>query len=527
MKGRILTSLITVLTLTGLQAQMVSSAPKLIVGLTIDQLRTDYIEAFSTLYGERGFKRLWKEGRVYRNAAFDFINVDKASSVAVIYTGAVPGMNGIISENWLDNSTLRVVNCVDDANFMGNYTDETVSASKLLTSTITDELKIATRGKGLVYSIAPYKEAAVLSAGHAGNAAFWLNDETGKWCGTTYYGDFPAWVSLYNDRKGLDFRIGNMIWKPYYVTSRYEFLPSEWLQESFSYKFDDARRNKFRKFKASPFVNDEVNNLANECLNFTPLGLDDTPDFLSLSYYAGNYDHKSVMECALEMQDTYVRLDKSIAELLDMIDRKVGLQHTAFFITSTGYTDTDAPDLSKYRIPGGEFHMNRCAALLNMYLMALYGEGQYVEAYYGLQLYLNHKLLEQKQLSFPEVVSKSSDFLIQFSGVNQVYSSYRLLLGAWTPEIQCIRNSYNRNRSGDLLLDILPGWTVVNENPVINSVVRKSNVPFSIFFFGGGIKPEIIHTPVDVNCIAPTLAYFMRIRAPNACSAAPLTDIRK
>ena len=102
MKGRILTSLLTVIALTGLQAQNVPAVPKLVVGLTIDQLRTDYIEAFSALYGERGFKRLWKEGRIYLNAEYDFINVDKSSSVAAIYSGTTPYTNGIVGDNWMD-----------------------------------------------------------------------------------------------------------------------------------------------------------------------------------------------------------------------------------------------------------------------------------------------------------------------------------------------------------------------------------------------------------------------------------------
>ena len=84
MKGRILTSLLTVIALTGLQAQNIPAVPRLVVGLTIDQLRTDYIEAFSALYGERGFKRLWKEGRIYRNAEYDFINAHKISIVHTI-----------------------------------------------------------------------------------------------------------------------------------------------------------------------------------------------------------------------------------------------------------------------------------------------------------------------------------------------------------------------------------------------------------------------------------------------------------
>lgn len=138
------------------------------VTLTIDQLRTDYMEAFSSLYGEKGFKRLLREGKVFRQAEFPFCGTDRASAIAAIYTGTTPSMNGIIAEQWLDAGTLRPIDCVEDPNFMGNYTDESTSPSLLLTSTIADELKIATRNKGLVYAIAPFRDAAILGAGHAG-----------------------------------------------------------------------------------------------------------------------------------------------------------------------------------------------------------------------------------------------------------------------------------------------------------------------------------------------------------------------
>jgi hypothetical protein len=524
----LLTSIITVLTITGLQAQTPSqlTTPKLVVGLTVDQLRTDYIEAFSSLYGEKGFKRLWKDGRVYRNAEFGFSNPDRASSVAALYTGTVPTVNGITGEDWLDISTLRIKNCVDDRNFMGNYTTETTSASQLMVSTVADELKVATQGKGLVYSIAPYREAAIFGAGHAGNGAFWLNDDTGKWCGSTYYNDFPWFVSQYNDRKAIDFRISGMVWTPTRPVADYKYLTSQFAQETFSYNFDEAKKSKFRKLKTSPFINEEINNFLLDILANSTMGQDETPDLLSLTYYAGNYDHKSAKECALEMQDTYVRLDKSIGELLDIIDKKVGLNNVLFCINSTGYVDAEGPELERYRIPGGEFYLDRCAALLNMYLMAVYGEGRYIEAHNDLQLYLNHKLIEKKQLNLNDVLAKASDFLIQFSGVKEVYSSYRLLQGAWTPELQKMRNSYNRNRSGDLTLEILPGWTVVNsDSPSESKVVRKAYVPSPLIFLGGNVKPEIINTPVNIDCFAPTIARSMRIRAPNGCSSAPLANI--
>ena len=127
MKGRILTSLLAVMALASLQAQEVPAVPKLVVGLTIDQLRLDYVEAFSAMYGERGFKRLWKEGRIYRNAEFDFVNVDRSSAIAALCTGSYPHVNGIVGNAWMDRSSLQVVNCVDDTQFMGIYTSESTS----------------------------------------------------------------------------------------------------------------------------------------------------------------------------------------------------------------------------------------------------------------------------------------------------------------------------------------------------------------------------------------------------------------
>ncbi len=527
MKGRLLTSLITVMVLSGIQAQEVPAVPKLVVGLTIDQLRMDYVEAFSLMYGERGFKRLLKEGRVYRHAEYDFVNVDKSSAVAAIYTGANPYVNGIVGDTWLDRNSLRIINCVDDTHFMGIYTSESTSPSRLKVSNLSDEVTIATQGKAEIYSIAPAREMAVLAAGHASNGAFWINDESGKWSGSTYYGNFPSWVSSYNDRQGLDFRIGEMVWGPYLPVTAYKYLTTDTKQITFKHKFDDERKNKYRKLKTSPYANDEVNRLVNACLNATSIGRDYIPDLLNVAYYAGNYDHRPSTEYPMEMQDVYVRLDNCIAELLDMIDRKVGLDNTLLFITSTGYSDPEPIDPEPYRIPTGEFHMKRCTALLNLYLAALHGEGQYVEAYNDQEIYLNHKLIEQKQLNLPEILGRSSEFLVQFSGVKDVYSSQRLLLGEWTPEMEKIKNRYNSSCSGDLWIEVLPGWSIVREHSLDTRVVRNIYASSPLIFIGWDVKPATIHVPIKIGNIAPTLSHFMRIRAPNAASMAPLNDVRK
>ena len=417
--------------------------------------------------------------------------------------------------------TLRPKNCVDDSAFMGNYTDQNTAPTQLLTSTFADELKIATKNAALVYAIAPFRDAAVLSAGHSGNGAFWLNHQTGKWCGTTYYGEYPWWLSQYNDGQSPDFRIKEMEWNPLHPITSYTFLP-EWRTIPFKYRFETEKDNKYRRLITSPLINDEVNRVTEDLLDKSNIGKDDITDLLAITYYAGNYNHRSTQECAMEMQDTYARLDQSIARLLDMLESKVGLQNVLLCIASTGYADPDGADIGIYRIPGGEFHLNRCATLLNMYLMATYGEGQYVEGFYNQQIYLNHKLIEEKQLNLAEIQQKSAEFLVQFSGVNKVYSAYQLLLGSWAPQMEHIRNGFHRHRSGDLIIEVLPGWTVMQENSNDNRVVRAATIATPLILLGKGIKPEIIRMPVAIDRVAPTLSSAMRIRAPNACTAAPL-----
>ncbi len=528
MKERILSSLLIVISLTNLSAQNKSNGvPKIVVGITVDQLRTDYIEAFSSLYGEKGFKRLLKEGRLYSNVEFDFKNIDKSSATAAIYTGTTPSLNGIIGDSWFDRNTLTVTSSVDDRNYMGIYTTEYTSAEKLKVSNLSDELMSATNGKAETYSISPFREMSIMMSGHASKGAFWINDETGKWSGTTYYTDFPKWVSNYNDRQGLDFRIGDIVWIPSLPVTRYDNLTSPNSQITFKYNFDSERKNKYRRLKTSPYVNDEVNKLANICLNSTSIGSDNIPDLLSLGYYAGNYDHKSVAEAAMEIQDTYVRLDKSIADLIDMIDGKVGLDNALIFITSTGYVDNEPADDIKFRIPTGQFDIKRCTALLNIYLGAIYGQGKYVEADHDQEIFLNNKLIEQKKIDRDELLKKASDFLVEFSGVKSVYSSKDIYFGAWNPELEKVRNSYYTGISADLWLEILPGWSIAREHSLDSKIVRDIYTSSPLFFFGWNVKPAIINTPIKVEKISSTVAHSMRIRAPNASKSSPLIDLRK
>ncbi len=524
---RLLLSLLAVMTVLS-PAELKASSdrgngiPKIVVSIMIDQLRTDYLEAFMPLYGDSGFKRLLTEGRVYNQADYPMAHPDAASAAATLATGAAPSSHGIVGRKWLDRNTLLPVFCVSDARYGGTGGNSDKLAPTFLgVSTVGDELKIASDGKALVYAIAPSCETSILSAGHAADGAVWIDNTTGIWSSTSYYGQLPAWAAVRSDYNSLDSQVKGLTWKPSTeIVGNFSYFLSGGIKKPFSHKFKGERR--FTDFKTSGLINNEIAETFTTCLNNTTVGSDAISDLVSVTFYAGNYLHSTGAEAPMELQDTYVRLDKALADLITAVDKKVGSGNALFVLTSTGYTDEASVDLSKYRIPTGTFDMRKASALLNMYLTAIYGQGKYVEACFGTQMYLNHQLIETKQINLAEVLERAQDFLIQLSGVKDVYTSQRLLLGAWTPGISRIRAGYNPQCSGDITIEVAAGWHYVNNDTHENQLVRESYISYPVIFYGSGIKAEKIETPVTVDRIAPTLSKAMRIRAPNACAVAPL-----
>ena len=192
---------------TELQAQSLKPAPRLVVNIIIDQLRTDYIEHFSPLYTPDGFKKLLNQGCVYEAARYTFSPVDRASAIASINTGTTPQYNNIVGTQWLDRATLRPVYCTDDDKYGS-------SPQKLATSTISDELKVATRGSALVYSVALDKDAAILSAGHAADGAIWIDEKSGRWTTSTYYSRIWQWAATTSPTCCLSFCLQKARTKP-------------------------------------------------------------------------------------------------------------------------------------------------------------------------------------------------------------------------------------------------------------------------------------------------------------------------
>ena len=456
--------------LSGAEMQAFQLAPRLVVNITIDQLRTDYLEAFTPLYTADGFRKLLSQGITYDAASYPYEPVERASAIATIATGTTPYYHGIIGNRWLDRNTLRPFFCVDDPQHYA-------SPHKLMTSTIGDELKVSTRGAAIVWSVAANKECAILSAGHAADGALWIDESANRWRTSTYY----------------------------------SAVTPEWLKQFSTIKQELAKNKQL--------TNDEVANMAVQTVTNTSMGTDDISDLLSVTLSATKPDG-NMTDWQTEMESVYMQLDNTLGRLITGIEKAVGKERVLFVVTSTGYAEDTQSDLSPYRIPTGTFYINRTANLLNMFLSAVYGEGRYIETCFANQMYVNHKLLEQKRISISELLQRSQDFLVQNSGVADVYTAERLLAG--NNDILKLRNGFSPTLSGDIIIEVTPGWRLLNEDTMESFTSRTGFIPFPIIFYGAGTHAEHIAIPVTTERIAPTIAKSIRIRAPNACSAEPL-----
>lgn len=502
-------------------SQTSQGRPTLIVGITIDQLRSDYIDLLQSRFGEDGFKRLMRDGVHFENTVFDMSRLDKATTTAVLYTGAYPNVNGITGYRTYDEGSQRIARILNDPKFIGNATDETLSPMAIRVSTVSDELKMDNNGIGKVYAIASDPQQAIIMAGHAADGAFWISDKTGKWASSTFYKDYPTTINLRNMTNPLSQRLDTLTWRPLLNVNDYPDIPLHRTFYPFKYTFAGA--DGVRRFKNSALVNEEITTVAINCLTDMALGKRAAVDMLNVAYTAEPYAFASDSDTRIELQDKYLRLDREIGRLLAAIDKQVG-GNACVFVTSTGYFDDVYATEPRFNIPTGEFSSKKAVSLLNMYLMALYGNGKWVGGYYNSTIYLNEKLAKEKNIPIEELRKVSGDFLRRMAGVNEAYTFDEILNNPTGDELSRLHRSISSQDTGDVFLRISPGWTILDDyNDGSVTAVSVNAVSAPSFIIAPGVKPQIISTLVDATLLAPTVSRILRIRSPNAARQMPLS----
>jgi hypothetical protein len=319
-----------------------------------------------------------------------------------------------------------------------------------------------------------------------------------------------------------------MIWVPALPMEHYNAFPYVLDEIPFKYTFNEKTTDCYPNLKTSPFVNMEVTRLASQFLEYGAFGTRSCPDLLAITYYAGNFSRLMHREYTREIQDTYYQLDKDLEILLDAIDKKVGLAHTLIVFTGSGYYKSVEEYPEDLVLSGGDFYPKRCIALLNMYLMQLYGQKTWVKGYYDGQIYLDRKVIDDEKLPLEDIQNKAAEFVAQFSGVQHVTTDCALRNGDWNEGTAKFRQGTHHLKRGDIIIELQPGWKINNEIKGEKAkIVRNNAVLTPLIFFGNGLKPQKINREVKATEIAPSVTHILRIRPPNATIELPFRELSK
>lgn len=495
-----------------MQAQA-QQLPRLVVYITVDQLRSDYLEELSPLMGEQGLRRLMRQSSLRQDVKFRSTPQDASSATATLLTGVYPHLHGIERAQTFNRKSGRVQSIFWDEAFQGNYTRESYSPKALLVGTLGDRLKEVSEGKAVVYAIAPEAEQAFASAGLSADGCFWLDNKSGAWASSSFYGLMPKYIERYNrSNEGLNRRItsGKLSWTP---LGRYSSPQISYADRSrsFSHKYDGTD---VWRYKQSPLVNEEVTSLALQLLHEGVYDKQTSPSLLSLSYSASS---TTDTELGAEEVDTYIRLDKQIERLLLALDKKVGLDNCLITLSGTGYVHT--PKAKFHPKLRRQFVVQKAWALINMYLSALHGQGAWVETSDEGRIYLNHKLAEQKGVKIEQLQVETASVLRDMEGVASAVPASEVLSSVTHPDSKLtdLARSIHRRTSADVYWSLYPSWSL--EDSRASSRLQTRVIPIASPFVLMGPSVEATKLPLQVHeatDIVRVICSILRIRPPNA-----------
>lgn len=524
---RLATILVAALTSLGISSQQPARRPSLVVGIVVDGLSMDNIEQLKDYFSENGLKRLLKDGVTITDLDYHSA-LDPTAASSVIFTGTCPSINGIDAEKAYDYNVRRAVSVFTDPSTIGNYTNETYSPAALQTSTIGDEIRIASGGLGHVYSIAPRHGQAIVLAGHAGNSGFWINKANGKWATTTFYKDIPTVIQTLNYRAPLENRLDTMVWSASISPERFPNLPRHRKMFSFRHTFYRAEADRFDRFIATPLANREVTDIAADYIRQLSLGKSENIDMLNLAYTLSPYPYGKDADNRMEVMDSYIRLDSDLSRLFQTIDTSgPGMGKTLIFLTGSPAIPISRKEDEKWALATGEFSPRRAISLLNMYLIAIHGNGEWVLGYHDKQFFLNQSLIKDKDIDLKTIRKEAAEFLDRMAGIS-ASASLDDILSNTRHNIPVDPHNINPEHAGDVFVAVLPGWEIIddgttNPSPTTYPLSVRIVAPVApAFLLAPNLKAQKITTPVDARSIAPTVSSILRIRSPNAATLPPL-----
>ncbi len=513
--------------------------PKLVVGIVVDQMRYDYLYRFYDKYGEGGIKRLMNEGFNCRNNHYPYALTVTAAGHSAIYTGSVPAINGIVGNDWFDPFAGKNVYCTEDSTVTTvgstNAAAGQMSPRNLLVSTITDQLRIGTNFRAKTIGVAIKDRGAILPAGHAATGAYWYDSKTGNWITSTFYAkELPKWVQDFNDLK-LPNKYLKEGWKPLlpldqYVESTTDEQPWEGRLAGnktsvFPYNFGD---NGFALLASTPSGNTVTKDMAIAAIKGENLGKGDQTDMLAVSFSSPDYVGHNFGPNSIEVQDTYLRLDKEFAELFSFLDSWTGKGNYTVFLTAD-HGVMDVPGFwNEHRLPAGLLNSGEIRKNVTEALDKNFGKGDYIRASQNYQLYLNHAVLKEKNIAIEAVLSVVREALLPLPGIADVINLHALGASHLNSyQLELYKNTNNVRRSGDLQIIPRSGWLSGGKTGTSHGTPYNYDTHVPLLFYGWGIPKGETLRRTSIADIAPTVAALLHLLEPSGTVGNPIPEALK
>jgi len=521
----------------------IAHSPKLVVGIVVDQMRYDYLTRFWNQYGEGGFKRLVNEGFNCKNNHFNYAPTSTGPGHTSIYTGTTPAVHGIIGNDWFDKELGKDVYCAGDDSYasVGTTSDlGQMSPHRMLTTTITDQLRLHTQMRGKVIGVALKDRGAILPAGHTANAAYWFEGgETGNWITSSYYMDeLPQWVADFNASDKVEtYKKPWTTLKPIetYVESgldanNYEGLQKGETSNAFPHDLPAIwdQNGQFDLIRRSPYGNSITADFALAALEGEDLGADTITDFLAISFSSTDYVGHFFGVNSKEIEDTYIRLDQDLARILSTLDEKVGKGEYTVFLTADHAAIHVPSYLMDSKIPAGYLDMGGMREKFNAFLQYTYGTTDVVRDLSNYQLFLDHTILANLDIDLDDAQEAIAKELLSYEGIAQVYTGQQMWENQYTHGIPYIlQNGYNQKRSGDVLLVPNVGYISYSRTGSTHGSPQIYDTHVPLLLYGKGIQQGSTVNRTEISDIAPTIATLLGIAFPNGTTGQPIGEVMK
>lgn len=504
-----------------------SNRPALVVGIVVDQMRYDYLYKYADRYSTNGLKRLMREGMNCQDNHYNYAPTVTAAGHASIYTGTVPAVHGIVGNEWTDVASGKKVYCTDDSTVSTvGTTGKTgfMSPKNMWTSTITDQLKLTQNFKSKTIAIALKDRGAILPGGHSADGAYWYDSKEGRWITSSFYmQSLPRWVQTFNAEQRAQ-KYTKAGWNTLYPIqtytssgpddSPYETKMAGETAPVFPHTLQGG--NPLELIRTSPYGNTLTKDFAIQAMTEEKLGKNGTTDFLAVSFSSTDYVGHSFGPQSIELEDTYLRLDQDIAEILTYLDKNYGKDQVLVFLTADHAVAEVPGYLNSHKMPGGVFDRVKAMSDIKKATQEAFGQTDLIIGEDNSQLYFNKAVLAKMNIDRDKLIQVVKQSLKKQAGFQELVDLQNIdgstLNNLYTT---IIRNGYNPDRSGDVMILLKPQWFIGYKTGTTHSTLYAYDTHVPLLFYGWKVKPSEVTERTSISDISTTLANWLHCMEPS------------